>query len=245
MFATLAVGGATAAALGWRAGLLLGVVLGVATVLALGLRRLPDPPVRRPAQEPPLPAACWVYFVALSLGVALEYAVLLWSPAFLEQAAGMSKASAATGAAAFAAMLTGRAIGSRLVRAVPPATLYATALLAVLPGFALYWSASPPAASVVGLFVIGLGVALLYPLSLSFAVGAAGPSGEAAGARSSLAAGLAILIAPVTLGALADAANLGTALLAVPALACAVGAAFALARALERRAVYAMRSVLP
>ena len=85
--------------------------------------------------------------------------------------------------------------------------------------------------------MIGLGVSLLYPLSLGLALGAAGRNAEAGGARTSLAAGLAILLAPLALGGLADAVGLAAAHLVIPAAAVAAGATFTLARGLERRAV--------
>lgn len=54
------------------------------------------------------------------------------------------------------------------------------------------------------LFVTGLGIASLYPFVVSLALGAVAGPLEAASARISLASGLAILVAPFMLGALAD-----------------------------------------
>jgi fucose permease len=54
------------------------------------------------------------------------------------------------------------------------------------------------------LFVTGLGVANLYPLILSLAIGAAGNNTIQAGVRATLATGTAVLTLPLVLGRLAD-----------------------------------------
>jgi hypothetical protein len=72
----------------------------------------------------------------------------------------------------------------------------------------LFWLARLPALNVAGLFVAGLGVANLYPLALSAATGAAAGQANTASARISLAAGLAILTAPLLLGGVADRAGI-------------------------------------
>jgi fucose permease len=139
----------------------------------------------------------------------------------------------------------GRWAGSRLVRIFAPMRLYPASVLLTLPGFALYWGVATPVAALVGLFVIGLGVSMLYPLSLGFAVRAAGANSDAGGARSSVAAGIAILVSPVVLGALADAVGLADAHLVIPALVAAILISFALARALARATAYAPPTALP
>ena len=143
--ANLATGGAAALGLGWRAAVALGVAFAVVVVATLGRRRLADPPPPPIRGAATLPAAYWAYWATLGLGVALEYAVLFWSPAFLEGAVGLSRPAAGAAAAAFgAAMLTGRAAGSRLLRRIPATSLYPAALILVLPGFALYWVLPAP-----------------------------------------------------------------------------------------------------
>jgi MFS transporter, DHA1 family, inner membrane transport protein len=246
IMANLGVGAAMTLALGWRAGVIAGVALGLLLVATLGRAPIPAAPPRPARGSTTLPAACWAYLATLGLGVAIEFSVLLWSPAFLETVAGLSKPAAAAGAAAFAgAMLVGRWAGSRLVRIFAPMRLYPASVLLTLPGFALYWGVATPLAALVGLFVIGLGVSMLYPLSLGFAVRAAGANSDAGGARSSVAAGIAILISPVVLGALADAVGLADAHLVIPALVAAILISFALARALARATAYAPPPALP
>ena len=52
--------------------------------------------------------------------------------------------------------------------------------------------------------MLGLGVALLYPLTLALAMGAAGTRADTASARAALAGTLGILVTPALLGGLAD-----------------------------------------
>jgi hypothetical protein len=81
-------------------------------------------------------------------------------------------------------------------------------------GFALLWTVSDPAAATAGLFLAGVGIALLYPVTLAEALAA----WSANPARCALASGIAIGAAPLLLGALADLAGLRAALLLVPTL---------------------------
>jgi fucose permease len=66
--------------------------------------------------------------------------------------------------------------------------------------------------------VTGLGVALLYPLSISRALAAWPSDPDRASARGALASGLAFGIAPFVLGLVAERADLRTAFLIVPGL---------------------------
>jgi fucose permease len=134
-------------------------------------------------------------------------------------------------------MLVGRTAGSGVVRYARPQHLLSSALLVTVLGFLLYWGAERPALAIAGLFVLGLGVALLYPLTLGLAIGAAGERGDTASARFMLAAGLAIASMPVLLGALADEVGLRSAHLMVPGLVAIALICFLVAQALERRRV--------
>ena len=110
---------ALAAAMGWnwRLGLVCGAAAGIA--IALRFIRTPIPENQQPAKlgEGRLPPAFWAYWAMLAFGVALEFAALLWAPAYLEKVIGLSAPAAAVGAGAFfAAMLIGRTVGVRLFR---------------------------------------------------------------------------------------------------------------------------------
>jgi predicted MFS family arabinose efflux permease len=237
--ANLATGVAAGFAFGWRSALLFGVICGLMLAAFFWRDAMPEAPRRRLSAAERVPPASWAYLIMLGLGVALEMTMLLWSPAYLEQVAGFSRSAAVIAAAAFpAAMLFGRSAGSVLVRRTPPTILYPATLCLIAPGFLAYWGGFSAAVTVFGLFVAGLAIALLYPLSLSFAVGAAGSAGAAASARSGLAAGTAVLTAPFALGAMADQVGLSRAYLITPILAAAILLCFVAARAMERRGAY-------
>jgi fucose permease len=235
VMAPLAMGASLALGFGWRGAVLMGVALGSLILLVGRSARIPESAVAadRRGRLPPL---YWVYWVLLALVVAVEFSVLLWAPAFLEIVVGLSPATAASTAALFAlAMLVGRSAGSAVVGRIGAHRLYAAALLVTLAGFALYWAGGGPLLAVPGLFVLGLGTALLYPLTLGLALEAAGPQGVAASARFMLAVGVAILTAPFLLGDLADRIGLEAAHLVIPALALLALGGLGLARLLERR----------
>ena len=221
----------------WRLGLLAGAVAGVA--IALAFTRTPVPELHAPtaASETPLPPAFWAFWLMLAFSVAVEFSALLWAPAYLGQVVGLSPSLAAIGGGAFfAGMLIGRAVSVRLVGVFSLRSLFMGAVTTALLGFVAYWSRGAPAVSVAGLFVMGLGVAMLFPLSLGFGMTAAGPAGARASARLIVAPGLAVLLNPPLLGTIADHAGLWFAQLAIPAFLALAVAAFLFGEALAKRA---------
>jgi fucose permease len=156
-----------------------------------------------------LPKLFWVYWVALFLGVAVEFCMVFWSADYLEQVLGIGKAGAAQAISLFlAAMIVGRVIGSRLVQRFSPRTVVSFSILIAGLGFLLFWRTETAFLGLSGLFLTGLGVANLYPLLLSLAIGAAHGNTDQAGARATLASGTAILALPLALGRFADAVGI-------------------------------------
>jgi MFS family permease len=242
IMAPLAMSLCLSLSLGWRSAVLLGLVIGGAIVLPFRNVPIADPPDLPATERASLPAAYWAYWCMLGAVVALEFSVLFWAPAFLERVAGLSSAAAAASAAAFSvAMLTGRLAASALVRRVVAWQLFLAALLVTILGFLVYWGVGGPVVAVVGLFVLGLGIAPLYPLTIGFAIEAAGPQGAAASARFMLAVGLSILSVPALLGGLADEVGLGPAHLMVPGLVTVALVCLAIAKLLQRKSLVAVR----
>jgi predicted MFS family arabinose efflux permease len=233
----LVMGLSVAMLLDWRGVVLLGAVFGMLVLVAFRRTTLPEPTEGSGSTRARLPAAYWAYWALLAIAVAIEFCVLIWAPEFLERVAGLSRGTAAASAAAFSlAMLIGRIGTGGLVRWVAAPHIFVIALAVTLLGFLVYWATGHPLAVVAGLFILGLGVAPLYPLSLGFALGAAGAQSDAASARVLLAEGLAILLIPAVLGGLADEVGLRLAHLMLPGLAVMALLCLALARALQRRA---------
>ncbi len=202
---------------GWLAGLPGGwrLALGLAAAAPIGLFllfRKATPPSEKtsdgnqPDADPPLPGKYWVFWAALVLSVSVEFCMIFWSADYLEHSFALSKPNAAQAVSLFlAGMILGRLSGSRLVQIFPTQKLVIASILVSAAGFAFYWLSRLAALGLAGLFITGLGVASLYPLILSLAIGAANGNTIKAGARATLASGKAILLLPLLLGRLADA----------------------------------------
>jgi MFS family permease len=209
--APVLVGWFAASVFDWRAALVVAVIVAVIMRLAFNGARLPT--TRAPSQDAShqasLPALYWVYWVALVAVVSVEFCMIFWSADFLEIRLGMLKAEAAQAVGLFlAGMILGRLAGSRLAPQFGVHRFITASLLAAGLGFLTYWSAATSLLGLVGLFLTGLGVASLYPLILSLAIGSAGGGTVRASASASLASGVAIFFLPLTLGRLADAVGI-------------------------------------
>ncbi len=131
--------------------------------------------------------------------------MIFWGADYLETSLGMAKADAALAVSLFlGGMIVGRLAGGILVRRFSTHSVVIAFILVASGGFAAFWAANTTFLGLVGMFVTGLGVAGLYPLVLSLAIGVARGHTEQAGARATLASGTAILALPLVLGRLAD-----------------------------------------
>ncbi len=203
--------------LGWR----LALVLPVVGALALARWRLPEQQQapRNQQERISLPPAFWsCWFLVLAV-VTVEWGLSFWAAEYLTQSSGWTAGQAASFFGLYLlAMLAGRLLGGVLIRRTTLETtrLVGAALALAGAGFTLFWLTTSPWLQVGGLIVCGLGVANLYPLTLALALGSAPRSADLASARISLAVGLAILVAPLALGSLADALDLKLAYGLVP-----------------------------
>ena len=159
-----------------------------------------------------LPTLFWLYWMAIVLGVSVEFCMVFWSADYLEQVLGLIKADAAQAVSLFlAAMIVGRIVGSRLVQRFSTSGVVVISIVMASIGFLIFWSTENILLGLSGLFLTGLGVANLYPLILSLAIGAAKGNTIQAGARATLASGTAILALPLALGRFADAVGIRSA----------------------------------
>lgn len=215
--AALLIGGLQRSGIGWRGAIILGLALLV--VLALRGWRLEIPrqveqrtqnsDAGRSAQPAKLPLIFWGYWVILFLGVAAEWSVVVWSADFLVAGGGASVTAAASSVAIFfGSEMLGRLISSRLARRLPGERLLIFAAIVALIGVPLFWLAPILALRLLGLALAGLGIGNLYPVTLALATGSAPAHADAASARVALAAGLAVLCAPLALGNIADRAGI-------------------------------------
>jgi predicted MFS family arabinose efflux permease len=113
-------------------------------------------------------------------------------------------------------VLAGRTLGSRLARRHDPARLLAFALAVTAAGFAILWPATAPAQALIGLSLLGIGLGNLFPMGMAVTVALAPERADLASGRAVAATSLAVLLAPLTVGTLADATSLKAALGVVP-----------------------------
>jgi fucose permease len=214
----LAVAAAAGVGASWR------VVLTAAAVLCAGLtiarRRTPfAEPALSHADTATRPSRLRYVLLLVFAAVAVEWSVGFWAATVLHDRAGAGMATAAAGAGAFfGAMLAGRAVAGVLVRRTTPTRLMAGAIVLALAAYPCFWFARTPELAVAGLVLLGLAIAPMFPLAISLGL-AHGPDNPVlVVARMEVVGSCAILAAPYTLGRLADATTLFTALAAVPAL---------------------------
>jgi fucose permease len=170
----------------------------------------PDAPGR-------LPARFWLSWLIIFFGVATEWCAGFWAAEHLKGLPGGSLAVAATGAGVFQiAAVAGRFLSSRLAGRLSEIRIMLVAIVLVAAGFPLYWLRADVATAFIGLALCGMGVSTFYPLGLSLAVEASGGRLRKASSYAPIGSGLAIGLAPLVLGRVADGLDLQAALLAIP-----------------------------
>jgi len=162
------------------------------------------PPSAEKEAKPRSPAFLGRRAACVVAAVSAEFAFVVWGAARLE-ASGLSPSAAAAGAVAFpVGMGAGRLLAPALAGRAPVLGLGAglgilSSLLAVAP--------APPALSIVALFGAGLGIAPLFPLLLARVMEASGSARRGA-SLGTAASGVAVLGAPLLLGAIAGRGSL-------------------------------------
>jgi fucose permease len=153
------------------------------------------------------------------LGVAIEWCIIYWGADFLENDVGLATGQAASLMSLFfLGMLAGRVMGAALARRKTANWLLLTAVVIAAIGFPLFWLSGTVILAVGGLFIVGLGVANLYPVSLGAATAVAPHRANTISARLVLGGGSAVLIVPISLGWLADQTSISQAFGVVAAL---------------------------
>ncbi|MBE2181804.1 MAG: MFS transporter, partial [Anaerolineae bacterium] len=194
--------------LSWRLAIIMGILAWFAALASQFRLPIPQAPQNETPENPSkgkLPVLFWFYWAVVLLGVSAEWSTVFWGADFLENAVGLSRVDAAAAMTLFfAAAVLGRWIGSRLSRAIAPSKLLLTASFILLIGFPIFWFSRSPITALPGLFLMGLGIANLFPMTLSIITNLVPKRANTASARISLAAGLAILVTPQILGSTAD-----------------------------------------
>jgi fucose permease len=217
----LCLGLGQASGLGWQV-----AISGMAAVLAatwLANRRVqltePASPARTGRDRGRLPGACRAWLVVLFLAVALEFSVGFTASAWLRERGLPTDLAVAAAATLYVPMLTGRVVGSRLVRTRQPERLLLGAFALAGTGVSILWLAPGVLPRLAGLALVGFGIANAFPLSLSAVLATVPGQADRASARSVVTGAVAVMVVPLLLGRAADRLGLAVALGTIPALA--------------------------
>lgn len=195
---------------GWRVALL--TSLAVPAMVWWSNRRLvmsTPPPAASGEARGRLPGVFWVAAAVLFCTTAAEWCLTAWGASFAEDAAGVSADTAvALMAGYFGGVMAGRILGSRLARRYDPARLLASALAVAAAGFGILWPSGAPAQALVGLSLLGIGLGNLFPMAVSLAVALAPGHSALASGRAVSMSSFAVVLAPLTVGTLADTTSL-------------------------------------
>jgi MFS family permease len=148
---------------------------------------------------------CWLLATLAGGSMAAEFCIVYFGAELLASA-GLRTAEAATAMTTFyLGSLSGRIWGGWLTRRSGRSVrLLCISLAVTTAGFLQFWLTNSPILMIAGLFFCGLGVANLWPLSLSLTLAAAPGNGDAASARTQLVGGAFVIVAPYLLGYLSD-----------------------------------------
>ena len=227
MAAPPAVSLAVSSGLGWRVGYLAPMAL-LATLGFGGWRAVPPSRPRRPdatdvaamavVRAPHGYAPVLLAWLGVVLAVMVEFAFTLWSGVAIRDWHATTEATAALGPLFFVGgMALGRLVSAAADRLASPGRLIATAALLVVGGFAGFSSAPSVGLAFAWLVVAGLGVAPLYPQTLTQLIGASATP-DAGSRWGAVASGTAITVSPQILGRVADGVGLRWAYVLVPVL---------------------------
>ncbi len=177
------------------------------------------PSVTGKAPMGPLPAAFSVSLVAVVAAVGTEISLNFWGAVLISDNTGSDLAVAtALLSLLIAGIAVGRTLGAGLTRRWSVTRLILGSLLLAGAGFLIVWSATALEVAAVGLFVTGVGFALLFPLTSSVAIGHAHGRTDKAIAIIAVVMGLTMGAAPFALGALAGAVGVTAGFAVVPLL---------------------------
>jgi MFS family permease len=215
---------------GWRVGLLASLAVPVGAWWSNRRLAIDAPPPSGVAQGR-LPGVFWIAAAMLFCTTAAEWCINAWGASFVEDAAKVSTDTAvALMAGYFGGVVAGRTLGSRLASRHDPAWLLALALAVAAVGFAILWPSTGPAQALVGLSLLGIGLGNLFPMGVSVTVALAPGRAVPASGRAVAMTSFAVLLAPLTVGTLADATSLTAALGVVPVMLALAAAGLTLTR---------------
>jgi MFS family permease len=221
VFAQLAVAASLAAGLGWRTGYLALPLIALAAMTLPAWRlALPSGPGSAQDRPPDDAAPMLGRWLDLVVAVSVEFCFVFWAAsAFIAWDRASLSQAPALASLFLVGMAVARTMSARIIGRIPDPRFLILGCTAVAAlGFVLFWAAPVLALGAAGLLVAGLGVALLYPTTVSRVIAAWPRAPDRAAARAALGSGVAIGMAPFVLAQLSDRIGLRVAFLIVPAL---------------------------
>ena len=158
----------------------------------------------------------WFGFIALISG---EFATSFWAAALLKDRVGTTAAISTVAIVSFGSgMGIGRWYGGLLLKRFKLDTQLLIGIAVQFLGFISFWFSHNMYLSLVSLFIIGLGISMQFALASIRLISFSDGRPDLAIGRTSLAAGIAIAIAPFLLGFLGDNFGISQAYIMVPVL---------------------------
>jgi MFS family permease len=219
--APLAVSAALVSGLGWRFGYVGPALLALALLTVPAWRlRMPEPRASMDDSQNVASQPLLGPWVDVLIAVSAEFCFVFWAPSALIEWDHASLSQASALAALFlVGMAVSRGLSAPITRRLGAGrVLMLTCAGVAAAGFVVFWAAPNLTGAAAGLFVAGLGMALLYPTTVSRVVAVWPHAPDRAAAWAALASGLAIGVAPFVLARLSDVTELHTAYLIVPSL---------------------------
>ena len=151
--------------------------------------------------------------------VALEFSLSFWLASYLYDDIHLARNLAvALVSGLYAANLAGRVLVSRLARRAGTERLLAAALGTALLGLPVLLAATGAAGAAVGIAVAGIGIGAMFPLTSALHVKASPRSADSALGEVLTIAAIGQIAGPLSAGGIAQAADLRTGLIILPAL---------------------------
>lgn len=224
VLAPILVGVALSIGVGWRVGYQVPMAALAGTLLFLQLRNSDGGASSRGTEKvqhgTPLPLlAILRRWVDIPLAVLTEFSLVFWAASATLDWHGVDQATATLTAAMFlVGMATGRTLGGPLMELYAPRILVLGGSVIGMVGFFTFWLAPHHIVGAVGLFIAGLGVAILYPASQTRLIASDPNARERSAQLGALGIGMSSGLAPVILALLAEQVGMWWAYLVVPTL---------------------------
>ena len=204
----------------WRIGLLLAIPVAL-TLFLVGREKdaneyVPD---EKGPQKGKLSRAFWVSWVGFVACISSEFAVSFWAAALLKNRVSTTAAISTIAIVALGSgMGFGRWYGGLVLKKFKLDTQLLMVIALQFVGFVSFWFSHSMIISLISLFIVGLGVSIQFALAAIRLISFSDGRPDLAIGRTSLAAGIAIAIAPFLLGVLGDSFGISRAYIMVPVL---------------------------